>query len=113
MTAGELRERVAFDQLSSEDTDFGIANGDYEEQFRRDARIRPLIGSEPVIAQRLTGVQPVVIKVRSDSSTRMVTTAWRIRDVRSGTDYNVRAVTPDEKRIYIEFLCESGVATNA
>jgi len=112
VSAGELRERVAFHEIAEEDSSYGIMRGDYEEQFRRDARIRPLVGTEPIIAQRLTGVQPVVIKVRSDSSTRDVTTAWKIVDVRSLTAYNIRAVTPDEKRKYIEFLCDAGVATN-
>lgn len=113
MGAGELRERVAFDEISDSDTSYGIAAGDWEEQFRRDARIRPLVGTEPVIAQRLTGVQPIVITVRSDSLTRTVTTAWRIRNVRSGDAFNIRSVTPDEKRRYVDFLVEKGPATNA
>lgn len=112
MSAGELRERVAFHEIASSDSSFGIVAGEYEEQFRRGARIRPLVGTEPVIAQRLTGVQPVVIKVRSDSATRDVTTAWKIVDTRSLVSYNIRAVTPDEKRKYIEFLVEAGVAVN-
>lgn len=113
MSAGELRERVAFHSIADSDSSYGITAGEYEEQFRRAARVRPLVGTEPVIAQRLTGVQPVVIRVRSDSETRDVDTAWKIVDVRSLVAYNIRAVTPDEKRKYIEFLCEAGVAVNA
>lgn len=112
MSSGELRERIAFHEISEADSSYGISAGEYAEQFRRAARIRPLVGGEPVIAERLQGVQPVVIKVRSDSETRDVTTAWKIIDVRSLASYNIRAVTPDEKRRYIEFLCEKGVAVN-
>lgn len=112
MSSGELRERLAFHDISEADSSFGIAAGEYAEQFRRAARIRPLVGGEPVIAERLQGVQPVVIRVRSDTATREVTTAWKIVDVRSLASYNIRAVTPDEKRKYIDLLCERGVATN-
>lgn len=112
MTAGELRERIAFHSIAESDTSYGIAAGEYEEQFRRDARIRPLVGSEPVIAERLQGVQPLVIKVRSDSETRTITTAWKIVNVRTLDAFQIRAVTPDEKRRYIEFVCEKGVAVN-
>lgn len=111
--AGELRERVAFDQIAEADTSYGITAGDWEEMFRVSARIKPLRGSEPIIAQRLQGVQPVVIKVRSSSNTRLVDTSWRVRNVRSGATYNIRAVTPDERRAYIDLLCEGGVAVNA
>lgn len=110
MSSGELRERIAFDLVAESDTTYGIVAGDWDEQFTRAARIRPLRGSEPVIAQRLSGVQPVVITVRSDPETRLITSAWRARDARAGTHYQIRAVTPDEKRRYIDLLCETGVA---
>jgi SPP1 family predicted phage head-tail adaptor len=94
----------------AEDAEGGETVGDWTEQFTCAARIRPLVGSEPVIAQRLTGVQPAVITVRSSSLTRTVDSSWRIRNARTGTQYNIRAVTPDERRAYIDFLCEAGVA---
>ena len=112
MSAGDLRERVAFHSIAEDESSYGIVSGDYAEQFRRAARIKPLLGSEPVLAQRLSGVQPVVIRVYSDSETRDVTTAWKIVNVRTLASYNIRAVTPDEKRRWVEFLCESGVAVN-
>lgn len=103
---------MAFHEIAESASSYGIVAGDYSEQFRRAARIRPLVGGEPVIAQRLTGVQPVVIRVRSDDETRDVTTAWKIVDVRSLAAYNIRAVTPDEKRRWIDFLVEKNVAVN-
>lgn len=113
MSAGELRERVAFHSIAEVDSSFGIEAGEYEEQFRRAARIKSAGGSEPVIAQRLTGVNPVEITVRSDSSTREVTEAWKIVDTRTLQAYQVRSVIPDERRKYIKFLVELGPATNA
>lgn len=112
MTAGQLREMVAFDEVAESDTSYGIVAGDWDEQFQRAARIKPLLGSEPVIAQRLQGVQPMVITVRSDSETRLITTAWRARNVRTGQAFQIRAITPDERRAYIDLLCEWGPAVN-
>lgn len=112
MSAGELRELVAFDQIAESDSSYGLMAGEWEEMFRTAARIKNLRGSEPVIAQRLQGVQPAVIKVRSFSDTRLVDASWRVRNVRSGAVYNIRAVTPDERGFYIDLLCEAGVATN-
>lgn len=108
MTAGERRERVAFDEIGEDDADGGIVAGVWTEQFRRWARVKPLRGSEPVIAQRLQGVQPVVITILSSVDTRTITTAWRARNLRTGDVYQIRAVTPDEKRKEIDLLCEAG-----
>lgn len=110
MSAGELRNAIAFESQESEDGDYGTIGGSWCEQFTRSARIRYLRGSEPVLAQRLVGVQPAVITVRSDSETRCVTSSWRLRDARTGTLFNIRSVTPDEKRQYIDYLVDAGVA---
>lgn len=110
MSAGELRERIAFAIVAEADSAYGTIAGEWADQFTVAARIQPLRGSEPVIAQRLQGVQPVVIKVRSSSDTRRITTAWRARDDRKGTLFNIRSVTPDERRVYIEMIAEAGVA---
>lgn len=108
MSAGELREKLAFDSIGQQDADGGIVAAAWVEQFQRRARVKPLRGSEPVIAQRLVGVQPVVITVRASNETREITTGWRARDLRSGAEYQIRAVTPDEKRQYIDIIAESG-----
>jgi head-tail adaptor len=111
MSAGELRESVAFDKIAPAADDGGTVAGAWTEQFRERAGFTVLVGSEPVIQQRLQGVQPVVVKVRSNSNTRLVDASWRIRDVNAGTAYNIRAVTPTSpRREYIDFLCDAGVA---
>lgn len=113
MSSGELRERISFWQLAEADSSFGIVAGEYEEQFRRAARIKSMQGSEPVIAQRLTGVNPVEITVRSDSSTRDVDESWKVVNTRTLQAYNIRSVVPDERRKYIRIIVELGPATNA
>lgn len=111
---GELRENFAFDKIEQTANDGGgTIPGAWVEQFTARAGVRMLKGSEPIIAQRLQGIQPVVIKIRSSTKSRLVDTSWRARDKRSDAIYNIRAVTPDAKRAWIEILAEGGVATNA
>lgn len=105
--AGLLRERVAFEQIAQSDSSYGTIAGDWTERFQARARIRPLLGSEPVLAQRLQGIQPFVITVRSSSDTRDITNTWRARNARTGMIYSIRAVTPDEHRKYIDILAEN------
>jgi SPP1 family predicted phage head-tail adaptor len=120
MSAGELRERVIFQSRTPAEDGDGAGNfeGAWQERFRCAARLTPLKGSETVIASRLAGNQPLIIKVRSSAQCREVTTDWRIlnarlRDVKGDpTAYNIRSfMNTDEKREYIDFLCDSGVAT--
>jgi SPP1 family predicted phage head-tail adaptor len=112
MSAGELRDLVAFERRDELDDGYGNVDGAWVEQFRTAARIQPLKGGEAVQAARLAGTQPVVIRVRYCAAARSVAPAWRARDVRSGTIYNLRsAANMDEHRRYIDFLADAGVAT--
>lgn len=118
--AGDLRERVDFQERAAEDDEKGNPeSGEWVSRFERAARIRPVIGSseapggrEAVLADRLTGVQPYVITVRWSKDVAKVQSDWRIKDVRSGTIYAVRTVANlDERKKFVDFLCETGVAT--
>jgi head-tail adaptor len=109
VTAGELRERVAFDRRALVSDGYGNEEGDWEEQFVEPARIRPLRGGEQVMASRLQGVQPVIIKVRVSSKTRQIETDWRARDVRTNVIYALHTTAnTDEKKKYFEILATAG-----
>ncbi|KTR07375.1 hypothetical protein NS365_04580 [Aureimonas ureilytica] len=72
------------------------------------AHIRYLKGSETVIASRLAGRQPVVIRVRRTAQTRDIKTDWRATDTRTGQVYNVRAIVPSADRAFLDITAESG-----
>lgn len=110
MSAGDLRERVIFEQRNTESDGAGNFTDEWVATPAVSAHIKPLKGSEPVLAERLSGRQPVVITVRSSTATRAVTTDWRARNARSGATFNITAVTPDERRAYIDILAISGGA---
>lgn len=112
-----LRERLAFDVRvdlsagSPPSDDYGNVEGDFQEQFQVAARVKPLRGGEDVLASRLSGVQPVVIQIRVSDNTKRITTAWRARDVRKGTHYNINSITNmDERNEFFDILATSGVA---
>lgn len=111
MSAGLLRERIVFERRIAADDDYGNQVGTWEAGGPAvAARVQYLKAGEEVIGQRLSGVQPVVITVRSSTFTRGVTADWRARDARSDKTFNLKAPRPGERRDYIEFLATSGEA---
>lgn len=124
MPAGKLRERVILyaraageastgtggDSEAGGGDGYGNSEGAWVEQFRCAAGRLFVKGREEVMAQRLQGTQPVVWTLRVSTPTLEITPDWRLRDARSGVDYNIRSVMPGARRNYLELLCEAGVA---
>ena len=111
-TIGARRFRVAFDKrVTVDDEGDGLKPGDWVEQFTRWCGILYLRGGEEVIAQRMAGVVPAVLNVRSDIQTRRIDNSWRARELRAGTHFNIRAVpAPDGHPLSIDLLCDTGTA---
>lgn len=120
MPAGELRRgRVGFYKRASvgASPDYGVVESEFpdEPEFTCQAKLQPKLGGEGVLATRLTGTNLVNVTVRQFASTRVVTTAWKLRDEKSGDDYNIRSIidpfmaTAKAGR-WFEMLCEKGVA---
>jgi head-tail adaptor len=109
--AGRLDQRIAFDQRVEFDDGSGNTVGDWETQFAVAGEIVWQRGGEAVMAARLAERQPLTIRVRKSSDTIRIAPAWRARNIRSGEEFQIRTVTPDNSRAMIELLCEAGVAT--
>lgn len=110
--AGRLNERFAFDSRGpASGPDDGTTQGDFVERFDLAAERLFLRGGEAVMAGRLQGKQPVIIRVRASSLSRQITTEWQARDKRSGEPYAIHGVTITPDRDWIEILAESGVAS--
>lgn len=108
--SGDLRERVAWDRRVQVDDGEGNTEADFAEVFRCWGGFTPLRGGEAVLASRLEGRQPVVVRLRASSQSRSIASDWQMRDLRTGIAYAVRSVihTPDRK--WIDVTVESGVA---
>ena len=116
--AGQLNRRVTFQRRGEIDDGYGNSiTGDWTDQFSVSARVQPKLGGEEVIASRLTGVQPLIVTVRSSMQTRLVTPAWRAFDARAGKGddgepkrlFNILSLANvDERGAYIDFLASEG-----
>lgn len=109
--AGDLIHKVAFYQRVETKDGAGNTVGDWQEEFRCRAAFTHMRGGEAVMAGRLQGRHTIIITVRASSLTRRVATDWQARDARTETAYNIRDITPSDDRQWLDFLCESGVAT--
>lgn len=107
---GSLDQRVGFAKRGEFEDGLGGKSENFAEVFCCAAGFVHLRGGESVLAARLQGQHTQVIRVRSFSLSRQVTTDWRIEDKRTRTLFNIRDITPSEDRMYLDFLCQSGVA---
>ncbi|SMQ65878.1 Phage head-tail joining protein [Devosia lucknowensis] len=112
-TSGALRGRVHFQRRQTEPDPWGgdPREGDWATVTTCAAEFLPLKGSETVIANRLQGIQPYIVRVRQSAATWQVDETWRVVDARD--DARVFAIKapptdPDQKRQWLEFLVEQG-----
>ena len=119
--SGQLYERVAFDERALASDGHGNEEEDFVEQFSCRAGFTYLRGTESVIAARLEGRQPIVVRVRRNSKTARIEQDWRMRNLRDGEwagasgeeywkgpVYAVRSVIPTNDRQWIDITVESG-----
>lgn len=114
MAIGNLRERVRFEARGyvEGDTTGNPQSGPFAEVYTCAAEITPKLGSETVLASRLSGIQPMLITVRICAAIKDIAADWRVIDVRKNVAYNIKAMSnPDEKRQYLEILAVAGEAT--
>ncbi|WP_283195495.1 head-tail adaptor protein [Rhizobium sp. AN80A] len=121
--AGRLKEKVAFDERADQDDGSGNIQGGFVEKFQRRAGFTFLRGGESVVASRLEGRQPIVVRLRRDSDTLKIQQDWRMRDTRNGAwqgvgderywdgpIYAVRSIAVTDDRQFLDVMVESGVA---
>lgn len=106
--AGELRERIAFQQRGRDADDRPT---DWTDAFSRLAKVTPLRGGETVIGERLKGSQPYVVRVYADPQTRQVNAGWRCRVVRAGVlpadaVLQIKSATADEANVWLDLVVE-------
>ena len=115
MPAGRLRSRLQFQRRTPGDDGFGAPTvGEFATVFQDYAEIIPRMGSETVMANRLQGLQPVTIVVRSSSRTRTLDATWRAVG-RNGEIYSITSppVNSDQKNAIIEMLATIGGQADA
>lgn len=110
---GDLRHRVRFDRQDRVSDDMGGFVSTWEPLVTVSAQVLPARGGEDVRAARVSGMSGYDIVIRSDSTTRTLTTGDRAVDTRSGKTLNVRWVGDLEGRDrFLVCVCESGGLTD-
>lgn len=113
-TRAALRYLLHFQQRGDADDGFGNVlpgQGAYETRFTVAAGMRPLRGSEAVMAARLEGRQPYVITLRNHAAMEAVTPAWRLVDARNTNrifDLASPLADPDGTRKWLEGIAIEG-----
>lgn len=116
MQGGRFNERLVFQRRTFVDDGYGNKEGgDWEDQFEMRANVRPRLGGETVIAQRLTGLQPLLITVRKCSKSDQIQVGWRAKKAANPTViYDITSPTTDVtgKRKELEMVAQTGIATS-
>lgn len=63
------------------------------------------------MAGRLQGKQPVVVRIPQSAGADAINNDWRARDKHREVEYNIRTIVPSTDRLWLDLMCESGVAT--
>lgn len=111
LNAGAMRDRIRFERRQADAN--GDAVGPWQEVCTVWAKIVWLRGSEPVLAQRLQGVQPAVIYVRASAATKSLDNACRAVDARvpkpgKGDFFAIRGKVLSDDRADVEVTAERG-----
>lgn len=108
--AGQFRERAEFQRLSEGAVDaYGNVYTGWASLATRWADMRETKGKEAIEGGAMANTGTATLRVRSDSTTRGITTADRV--VIRGTTWAIKGLAQiDRKDTAIEFLIERGVA---
>lgn len=107
---GAMVDKLAFDKPTENPDGFGGVEVGWTEQFIRRAQLIYHRGGEATEAARLKGTAIYKVKLRRDSQTATITTDWRARDARRGTEYNIREADSITDRAWVYLVIEGGVA---
>lgn len=106
--AGQFRKRVYFSQAKRAADGGGGATLTWVPALTVWGALRPERGREALAAGRLESASMAVLTIRSGTEARAIEPSWRATI--DGIDYQLRSITEDPKRRFIEMVVEKGVA---
>jgi SPP1 family predicted phage head-tail adaptor len=107
--AGALTEEIELQALVTVSDGAGGSTQSWETVLTAPARIRVLKAGEAVMQGRLASTQTVVCTLRWQPDLADAKTTWKLRNVRSNQQYEIKAITPSEDKAWCDILCETGV----
>lgn len=103
---GIMREVADFRAFTEVDDGYGGTKLEFATVFSAPCRIRTLKGGEEVMASRLAGTATLVVTIRWQPDAAAMDPSWKVVNGRTGDEYEVTAVTVDERRAFIDVLCK-------
>lgn len=114
MAAENFKHRLKFQRRADLVDDFGNSSSDFADQFEEPAElILPRFGNEAVVASRLAGQQPIIIRVRLNARTAQIRADWRAVDARNPALVYALTAPPidrDQTRRWLELPATHGAA---
>lgn len=105
-----LAERFAFDEPMISESAGGVTRPQWAERHNCRAQVIYARGSETIEAARLEGRPIYKLRIRQCQAAKPITTDWRARDVRRGTEYSIREVDAITDREWVYLVIEGGKA---
>ncbi len=102
MSRYKLKERVRFEKPNTVSNGMGGSTSGFEEAFKARAGYTRLRGTETVLAARLSGKQPTVVRIRAQEAARAITAAWRIVDRSTSETFDVQSVIESDDGRWID-----------
>lgn len=110
MTAGSLRDRVAFQRATTGDDGYGNITTAWSDHLTVWANVRETLGKERVDAGRVEASRTATIRVRQSPDTLGLTEADRV--LLHGKPWNIRSIARvGNDGAMLDILIEAGVAT--
>jgi SPP1 family predicted phage head-tail adaptor len=108
-TPGDLRELIELQQLATVPDGAGGSTTSWVSFLDpTPARIKALKGGEAVMQGRLTSVQTLVVTLRWQLALLEADTTLRLINCRTSEQYDIKAITPDERKEFVDILCTTG-----
>jgi SPP1 family predicted phage head-tail adaptor len=108
-TAGDLRERVELQSLVTVPDGAGGSSQSWETVLTAAAAIKVLKAGEEVMQGRLASTQTLVVTIRNQPALADAATTWKLKNVRTGKLYNIKSITPDVRKAWVDILCQTDV----
>src|SRR5262249_26290937 len=110
--ASTKNSSVKFQKRATAGDGYGNVQGDWADLCGPFfARLRPIVGREEILAQRLAGVQPYELTVPLCADTLTVTSECRAVEVNTGETFGIVDIrNPDERGFELAMMVRKGMA---
>ncbi len=102
MSRYKLKEKVRFEKPNAVSNGMGGSTSGFEEVFTTRAGYTRLRGTETVMAARLTGKQPTVIRIHSHAAALDMQSTWRAIDTRTNELFEIKSFIESDDGRWID-----------